>query len=78
MDSARKDAEDAHKWRQDCADVCGMLTLRLKELAEFLDSLLKHKDILGVLAQDRRKVRFIQRLFFDFFSPFPYSLAGHA
>lgn len=52
---ARKDAEEAHKWRLDCADVCGMLTLRLKELAEFLDSLLKHKDILGVLAQDRRK-----------------------
>lgn len=52
---ARKDAEEAHKWRQDCADVCGMLTVRLKELAEFLDSLLKHKDILGVLAQDRRK-----------------------
>lgn len=35
--------------------MCGMLTIRLKELAEFLDSLLKHKDILGVLAQDRRK-----------------------
>lgn len=52
---AQKDAEEAHKWRQDCADVCGMLTVRLKELAEFLDSLLKHKDILGVLAQDRRK-----------------------
>lgn len=55
LDVARKDAEEAHKWRQDCADVCGMLTVRLKELAEFLDSLLKHKDILGVLAQDRRK-----------------------
>ncbi|XP_037024363.1 centrosomin isoform X1 [Bradysia coprophila] len=55
LDSARKGAEEAHKWRQDCADVCGMLTVRLKELAEFLDSLLKHKDILGVLAQDRRK-----------------------
>lgn len=55
LELARKDAEDAHKWRQDCADVCGMLTVRLKELAEFLDSLLKHKDILGVLAQDRRK-----------------------
>lgn len=55
LNMARKDAEEAHKWRQDCADVCGMLTLRLKELAEFLDTLLKHKDILGVLAQDRRK-----------------------
>ncbi len=55
LELARKDAEEAHKWRQDCADVCGMLTARLKELAEFLDSLLKHKDILGVLAQDRRK-----------------------
>lgn len=55
LNIARKDAEEAHKWRQDCADMCGVLTLRLKELAEFLDSLLKHKDILGLLAQDHRK-----------------------
>lgn len=55
LNQARQDAEEAHKWRQDCADMCGMLTIRLKELAEFLDSLLKHKDILGLLAQDRRK-----------------------
>lgn len=55
LSKARQDAEEAHKWRQDCADMCGMLTIRLKELAEFLDSLLKHKDILGLLAQDHRK-----------------------
>lgn len=32
-----------------------MLTSRLTELAEFLDSLLKQKDVLGDLGQDRRK-----------------------
>ena len=55
LTEARQETEMAHKWRLECADVCGILTMRLKELAEFLDSLLKHKDILGVLAQDRRK-----------------------
>ncbi|BFG04991.1 centrosomin [Drosophila madeirensis] len=48
------DAESANKWRLECADVCGVLTNRLEELAGFLNSLLKHKDVLGALAADRR------------------------
>lgn len=55
MLAAQTDATDAHRWRSEYAEVCGLLTGRLQELAEFLDSLLKHKDVLGVLAQDRRK-----------------------
>lgn len=35
--------------------MCSILTARLNELAGFLDSLLKHKDVLSVLAQDRHK-----------------------
>ncbi|XP_023037543.1 centrosomin isoform X2 [Drosophila willistoni] len=54
LSSARADAESANKWRLECADVCGVLTNRLEELAGFLNSLLKHKDVLGVLAADRR------------------------
>ncbi|XP_023168793.2 centrosomin isoform X1 [Drosophila hydei] len=46
--------ENANKWRLECADVCSVLTNRLDELAGFLNSLLKHKDVLGVLAADRR------------------------
>ncbi|XP_032293376.1 centrosomin isoform X4 [Drosophila virilis] len=48
------DVENANKWRLECADVCSVLTNRLEELAGFLNSLLKHKDVLGVLAADRR------------------------
>ncbi|XP_068147912.1 centrosomin isoform X2 [Drosophila tropicalis] len=54
LGSARADAESANKWRLECADFCGVLTNRLEELAGFLNSLLKHKDVLGVLAADRR------------------------
>lgn len=52
---AKAEAEQANAWRKECADVCAVLTLRLQELAGFLDSLLKHKDVLSVLAQDRHK-----------------------
>ncbi|XP_055706185.1 centrosomin isoform X2 [Phlebotomus papatasi] len=51
---AQTDAENANKWRKECAEVCSILTLRLEELAGFLDSLLKHKDVLGALCADRR------------------------
>ncbi|XP_030388064.1 centrosomin isoform X5 [Scaptodrosophila lebanonensis] len=54
LNLVRADAESANKWRLECADVCGVLTNRLEELAGFLNSLLKHKDVLGVLAADRR------------------------
>lgn len=55
LKEARNDAEQAHRWRNECAEVCSILTARLNELAGFLDSLLKHKDVLSVLAQDRHK-----------------------
>lgn len=54
--AAKQDAENAHKWRNDCLEVCGALTIRLRELAEFLDSLLSNKDVLNAIAQDRRKM----------------------
>lgn len=52
---AQAEVEQSKTWRNDCMEVCGILTMRLKELAGFLDSLLKHKDVLSVLAQDRHK-----------------------
>ncbi|XP_017016919.1 centrosomin isoform X2 [Drosophila kikkawai] len=54
LQQARLEVETADKWRLECVDVCGVLTNRLEELAGFLNSLLKHKDVLGVLAADRR------------------------
>ncbi|XP_016973241.1 centrosomin isoform X1 [Drosophila rhopaloa] len=54
LQQARTDVETSDKWRLECADVCSVLTNRLEELAGFLNSLLKHKDVLGVLAADRR------------------------
>ncbi|XP_033156791.1 centrosomin isoform X5 [Drosophila mauritiana] len=54
LQQARTEVETADKWRLECVDVCSVLTNRLEELAGFLNSLLKHKDVLGVLAADRR------------------------
>jgi len=54
LQQARTEVETSDKWRQECVDVCSVLTNRLEELAGFLNSLLKHKDVLGVLAADRR------------------------
>ncbi|XP_065366564.1 centrosomin isoform X4 [Calliphora vicina] len=55
LKQARSDAETAEKWRRQCADLCATLSTRLEELAGFLNSLLKHKDVLGVLAVEKRK-----------------------
>lgn len=55
LKQARADAEHEHKWRRQCADLCATLSTRLEELAGFLNSLLKHKDVLGVLAVEKRK-----------------------
>lgn len=55
LSRAKIEAEQATAWRKECADVCAVLTIRLQELAGFLDSLLKHKDVLSVLAQDRHR-----------------------
>lgn len=52
---AQAETEQSNAWRKECADVCAVLMVRLQELAGFLDSLLQHKDILSVLAQDRQK-----------------------
>ncbi|XP_050743370.1 centrosomin isoform X6 [Drosophila biarmipes] len=54
LQQARTEVEKSDKWRMECVDVCSVLTNRLEELAGFLNSLLKHKDVLGVLAADRR------------------------
>ncbi|XP_017838107.1 centrosomin isoform X8 [Drosophila busckii] len=53
LQATQADMESANKWRIECAEVCSVLTNRLDELAGFLNSLLKHKDVLGVLAADR-------------------------
>ncbi|XP_061391426.1 centrosomin [Musca vetustissima] len=55
LKQARSDAENAEKWRRQCGDLCATLSTRLEELAGFLNSLLKHKDVLGVLAVEKRK-----------------------
>uniref|UniRef100_A0AAG5CSJ7 Centrosomin N-terminal motif 1 domain-containing protein n=1 Tax=Anopheles atroparvus TaxID=41427 RepID=A0AAG5CSJ7_ANOAO len=52
---AREEAEKAQKWRKECADLCAISTLRLEELAGFLDSLLKNKELVGTLSMDRRR-----------------------
>lgn len=52
---AQSDADQANRWRKECVELCGVLSIRLNELAGFLDSLLNHKDVLSVLAQDRHK-----------------------
>ncbi|XP_035779588.1 centrosomin-like isoform X2 [Anopheles albimanus] len=52
---AREEAEKAQKWRKECADLCAVSTIRLEELAGFLDSLLKNKDLVCNLSTDRRK-----------------------
>uniref|UniRef100_A0A1I8NRW2 Centrosomin N-terminal motif 1 domain-containing protein n=2 Tax=Stomoxys calcitrans TaxID=35570 RepID=A0A1I8NRW2_STOCA len=55
LKQAQANAENAEKWRRQCADLCSTLSTRLEELAGFLNSLLKHKDVLGVLAVEKRK-----------------------
>lgn len=55
LHDAQCEAANAHKLRKECTDLCSILTVRLQELAEFLDSLLRQKDMLSVLGQDRRR-----------------------
>ncbi|ETN60868.1 centrosomin (arrow protein) [Anopheles darlingi] len=52
---AREEAEKAQKWRKECTDLCAVSTIRLEELAGFLDSLLKNKELVCNLSTDRRK-----------------------
>uniref|UniRef100_A0A182TF99 Centrosomin N-terminal motif 1 domain-containing protein n=1 Tax=Anopheles melas TaxID=34690 RepID=A0A182TF99_9DIPT len=53
--AAREEAEKAQKWRKEYADLCAISTHRLEELAGFLDSLLRNKDLIGSLSTDSRK-----------------------
>lgn len=55
LHAAQCEATNAHKLRKECTELCHILTVRLQELAEFLDSLLRQKDMLSVLGQDRRR-----------------------
>uniref|UniRef100_A0A182P736 Centrosomin N-terminal motif 1 domain-containing protein n=1 Tax=Anopheles epiroticus TaxID=199890 RepID=A0A182P736_9DIPT len=55
LTKAREEAEKAQKWRKEYADLCAISTHRLEELAGFLDSLLKNKELVGSLSTDSRK-----------------------
>lgn len=46
---------EAHRWQREYIDATGVLTSRLRELAEFLDSLLKQKSVINLMATDRRR-----------------------
>uniref|UniRef100_A0A182VXA2 Centrosomin N-terminal motif 1 domain-containing protein n=1 Tax=Anopheles minimus TaxID=112268 RepID=A0A182VXA2_9DIPT len=52
---AREEAEKAQRWRKEYADLCAISTHRLEELAGFLDSLLRNKQLIGSLSTDSRK-----------------------
>ncbi|XP_049285600.1 centrosomin isoform X3 [Anopheles funestus] len=52
---AREEAEKAQKWRKEYAEMCAISTHRLEELAGFLDSLLRNKELIGSLSTDSRK-----------------------
>uniref|UniRef100_A0A182NFG9 Centrosomin N-terminal motif 1 domain-containing protein n=1 Tax=Anopheles dirus TaxID=7168 RepID=A0A182NFG9_9DIPT len=52
---AREETEKAHRARKEHADLCAISTLRLEELAGFLDSLLRNKELVGTVSMDRRK-----------------------
>lgn len=45
----QQDYDKSEKCRAEIGNVCVLLTTRLEELAHFLDSLLKHKSVLGLL-----------------------------
>lgn len=53
MDEEPKSAEK--QWREDLSVVCNLLACRLKELAGFLDSLLRHEGVVGALAKDQHE-----------------------
>lgn len=43
------------QWREELTEVCNLLACRLKELAGFLDSLLKHDEVLNVLSKNHHE-----------------------
>ncbi|XP_052902058.1 centrosomin isoform X2 [Anopheles moucheti] len=52
---AREETERAQKSRKEYAEMCAILTHRLEELAGFLDTLLRNKELIGSLSTDSRK-----------------------
>lgn len=50
----KREYEKSEKMRNETVNLCAILTNRLEELAYFLDSLLKHKSVLGVLGMKQR------------------------
>ncbi|KAL0273781.1 UNVERIFIED_CONTAM: hypothetical protein PYX00_006376 [Menopon gallinae] len=52
---AKEDVAKAEAFRRDAADVCTLLTLRLEELADFLDSLLTNQELINGLGTKRRQ-----------------------
>uniref|UniRef100_A0A1B0ARS6 Centrosomin N-terminal motif 1 domain-containing protein n=1 Tax=Glossina palpalis gambiensis TaxID=67801 RepID=A0A1B0ARS6_9MUSC len=55
LEKSQAEMERSEKRRLEWADVCSVLTKRLEELADFLNSLLNHKDVLDGLAADHRR-----------------------
>uniref|UniRef100_A0A182Q894 Centrosomin N-terminal motif 1 domain-containing protein n=1 Tax=Anopheles farauti TaxID=69004 RepID=A0A182Q894_9DIPT len=55
LTQAREEVEKANRARKEHAELCAISTVRLEELAGFLDSLLKNKELVGTVSMDRRK-----------------------
>lgn len=49
------DSTKEEQWREELTEVCNLLACRLKELAGFLDSLLKHDEVLNVLSKNHHE-----------------------
>lgn len=49
------DSTKEEQWREELTEVCNLLACRLKELAGFLDSLLKHDEVLSVLSKNHHE-----------------------
>lgn len=47
-----EDCNREEQWREELTEVCNLLACRLKELAGFLDSLLKHDEVLSLLSKN--------------------------
>lgn len=52
MKQRADDCSKEEQWREELTEVCNLLACRLKELAGFLDSLLKHDEVLSLLSKN--------------------------
>ncbi|XP_030752474.1 centrosomin-like isoform X3 [Sitophilus oryzae] len=76
--SIREDLERCERLRNETNEVCSILGTRLEELAIFLDSLLKHKSVLGYLGIAKNKrLREIISSSLDMSRSFSMSLIGN-